>query len=136
MTLWQQLQITLKGPRETGAEDLDLLRDVEALVQRERRAPDEVILSLLSQALEFHRAADRTHRCWESLSPREKQVAALVCRGLTGRQVAAKLFISPETVKTHVRHILRKFNLRSRRDLRKQLAGWELSEWVQVQDVG
>ena len=109
----------------------DLANEVLALAERERREPDEVILSLLWQALKERRVAARTRRSWDSLSPREKQVAALICQGLTSRQTAAKLFISPETVKTHARHILRKFGLRSRIDLRKHLQGWDLSAWAE-----
>jgi DNA-binding NarL/FixJ family response regulator len=53
---------------------------------------------------------------------REKQVAELVCRRLTNRQIAAELVLSPETIRTHVRNTLRKFSLHSRRDLRHLLA--------------
>jgi len=128
MNLWQYL----KAENSLLAEEPDygsLLQRVESLAEREKRAPDEVILSLLSQALEAQRSSDSTHQHWESLSPREKQVAALVCAGLTGRQVAARLVVSPETVKTHMRHILRKFSLGSRRELRAALEGWDLSAW-------
>ena len=109
----------------------DLASEVLALAECERREPDEVILSLLQQALKERRVAAQTRRSWDSLSLREKQVAALICQGLTSRQTAAKLFISPETVKTHARHILRKFHLRSRIDLRKHLQGWDLSAWAE-----
>ena len=53
-----------------------------------------------------------------------------MCTGLTGRQIAARLVLSPETVKTHVRHILRKFNLSSRRELGRLLADWDLTPWL------
>jgi len=126
MNLWQYLKaennLLTKEPDYGG-----LLQRVESLAEREKRAPDEVILSLLSQALEAQHSADSSHQHWEALSPREKQVAALVCAGLTGRQAAARLVISAETVKTHMRHILRKFNLGSRRELRAALEGWDLS---------
>lgn len=133
MVLWQHLQHMVSDSAavegyEVG--DMDLVCEVKALAERERREPDEVILLLLNEALEAHRVTAHTRCNWETLSPREKQVAALICRGLTGRQMAARLFISPETVKTHVRHILRKFNLNSRNDLRKRLMGWDLSIWV------
>ena len=134
MTLWQKLQNTLEEPRRARDADPGLLRELQNLARRERRSPDEVILSLLQQGVEARRAQDRAHRCWESLSPREKQVTALVCRGLTSRQVAARLVISPQTVKTHVRHILRKFSLPSRRELREQLAGWDLGSWEEGVD--
>jgi DNA-binding CsgD family transcriptional regulator len=133
MTLWQQLRHSVKDSPTAGAYDTvskDLAGEVMALAERERREPDEVILSLLRQALKERRVAARTRKSWDSLSPREKQVAALICRGLTSRQTAARLFISPETVKTHVRHILRKFRLNSRIDLRKHLHGWDLSAWA------
>jgi DNA-binding NarL/FixJ family response regulator len=128
MNLWQYLNA--ESSLLTKAPDYGrLLRRVESLAEREKRAPDEVILSLLSQALEAQRSSDSAHQHWETLSPREKQVTALICAGLTGRQAAARLVISPETVKTHMRHILRKFSLRSRRELRVELEGWDLSAW-------
>ena len=128
MNLWQYLKaessLLARAPSYDG-----LLQRVESLAEREKRAPDEVILSLLSQALEAQHSSDNAHQHWEALSPREKQVAALVCAGLTGRQAAARLVVSPETVKTHMRHILRKFSLCSRRELRAELEGWDLSAW-------
>lgn len=51
---------------------------------------------------------------WESLSPAQLAVAQLLGEGLTNRQIGARLFISPHTVDTHVRHILRKLDVRSR----------------------
>jgi DNA-binding CsgD family transcriptional regulator len=48
------------------------------------------------------------------LSPREKEVLALVARGLTNPQIGQALFISPVTVKVHVRHIFEKLGVRSR----------------------
>jgi DNA-binding CsgD family transcriptional regulator/tetratricopeptide (TPR) repeat protein len=48
------------------------------------------------------------------LTDREEEVAFLVARGLTSRQIAAELSISEHTVDTHVRKILKKLGLRSR----------------------
>lgn len=125
MTLWQHLQNTLEQ-----AQADDLLRSVQNLSVREGYPPDEMILVLLEQAVSDRRRLDHSHRSWESLSTRERQVTALVCEGLTGRQIAARLVLSPETIKTHVRHILRKFNIASRRELRRLLADWDLSPWL------
>ena len=66
---------------------------------------------------------------WRMLSPREQQVAALICLNYTGRQIAARLKISPETVKTHTRNLLNKFGLRTRTELRQVLADWDFSAW-------
>lgn len=49
-----------------------------------------------------------------ALSERERQVAALIGRGLTNDQIAAELWISVATVKDHVHHILSKTGLANR----------------------
>jgi DNA-binding NarL/FixJ family response regulator len=46
--------------------------------------------------------------CADTLSPREREVLNLMAQGLTNGQIAAKLWISGPTVKTHVSHILSK----------------------------
>jgi DNA-binding NarL/FixJ family response regulator len=51
------------------------------------------------------------------LTSREREVAILVARGLTNRQIAQELVLSEHTVITHVRNILKKLNLRSRTQL-------------------
>jgi DNA-binding NarL/FixJ family response regulator len=54
------------------------------------------------------------------LTSREREVAALVGRGLTDRQISSELSVSERTVHNHVRNILRKLGLRSR----AQIAVW------------
>jgi non-specific serine/threonine protein kinase len=54
------------------------------------------------------------------LSPREEEVAALLARGLTNKQIAAELVLSPATVRSHVEHILTQLDLTSR----AQVAVW------------
>jgi DNA-binding CsgD family transcriptional regulator len=56
-------------------------------------------------------------------------VAALTCLGYTNRQMAARLSLSPETIKTHVRNVLFKFGLNRKTDLRQALANWDFSAW-------
>ena len=48
------------------------------------------------------------------LTPRELQIADLVCRGLRNGNIARELKIRPGTVKTHVRNIYRKVKVRSK----------------------
>ncbi|HET9781485.1 MAG TPA: LuxR C-terminal-related transcriptional regulator [Candidatus Dormibacteraeota bacterium] len=49
-----------------------------------------------------------------SLTPRQRDVLALLRMGLTNREIASRLVIEEATAKVHVRHILRKLGVRSR----------------------
>lgn len=49
-----------------------------------------------------------------ALTARERTVLALVARGLSNRQIAAELYISDRTARTHVSHVLTKLQLSSR----------------------
>jgi non-specific serine/threonine protein kinase len=68
-------------------------------------------------------AADGTAR----LTPREQEIAPLIARGLTNRQIAAQLGIAERTADTHVENILDKLGLRSR----VQVAAWALAQGAQ-----
>lgn len=66
-----------------------------------------------------HRQA--THG-WDSLTPTEATIAALVVEGLSNPQIAARQFSSPRTVATHVSHILAKLGVHSRIDIAREAA--------------
>jgi DNA-binding CsgD family transcriptional regulator len=48
------------------------------------------------------------------LSPREREILTRIAFGDTGEQIATELFISPETVRTHIRNVLLKLGARTR----------------------
>jgi DNA-binding CsgD family transcriptional regulator/tetratricopeptide (TPR) repeat protein len=64
--------------------------------------------------------ADR--RTDDPLTRREKEVATLVARGLTNRQIAQELVISERTVDKHVTNLLKKLNLHSREQVAVRMA--------------
>jgi FixJ family two-component response regulator len=85
---------------------------------------DEVLLSAIRQAIECSHAALRREAemrsirdSYASLSSRERQVMALVVRGLLNKQVGAELGISEITVKAHRGNMKRKMKADSLPDL-------------------
>lgn len=51
------------------------------------------------------------------LTPREVQIAELVCQGLRHCSIAGRLSIQPGTVKTHIRNIYRKVKVRNKMNM-------------------
>jgi predicted ATPase/DNA-binding CsgD family transcriptional regulator/DNA-binding XRE family transcriptional regulator len=79
---------------------------------------DAAIAEALATSPVVH--ANRGPADLELLSPRERQVAALIGRGYSNRRVAVSLVVGQATVATHVQHILTKLGLQSR----AQIAVW------------
>jgi DNA-binding CsgD family transcriptional regulator len=63
-------------------------------------------------------ARRRTPGAASELTPQERQIARLVAQGLTNKEVAAQLYLSPRTIDAHLRGVFPKLGIRSRRDLR------------------
>ncbi|MFN8043261.1 MAG: LuxR family transcriptional regulator [Mycobacterium sp.] len=56
----------------------------------------------------------RPAKGWESLTPAELDIVRLLTEGLSNKDIAARLFISPRTAQTHLTHIYSKLNMTSR----------------------
>ncbi len=59
----------------------------------------------------------------ESLTPSERRVAGMAAEGMTNREIAQALFVTPKTVEVHLSNAYRKLEIRSRRELANVLAG-------------
>jgi FixJ family two-component response regulator len=87
---------------------------------------DDVLLGAIRQSLERSRAAlgseaeiQALRECYESLTPREREVMALVASGLLNKQVGLRLGISEITVKAHRGRVMQKMKADSLADLVK-----------------
>jgi DNA-binding CsgD family transcriptional regulator len=69
------------------------------------------------------RAPKARHQLSSELTAQEARVAALASEGLTNQQVAAKLFLSANTVDYHLRKVFQKLNINNRNQLHRALAG-------------
>jgi len=73
---------------------------------------------------------------WASLTDAELSLVELVARGLTNREAAAKLYLSPHTVDSHLRHIFRKLDIRSRVELARLSASRTLLRSSALTETG
>jgi DNA-binding CsgD family transcriptional regulator len=98
----------------------------------------EVAGALVRFAVSTHEAPmpRRTHSSkplrptfgWDSLTEAEHSVTELVADGLTNREVAARLFLSPHTVDSHLRHIFRKLDINSLVDLVRMVTARSIAD--------
>ena len=68
---------------------------------------------------------------WLKLTPRERDVCLLAARGMNNNEIAGLKFIAEETVKTHIRNILTKFEMHSKADLRMAMVDSGLLSMVE-----
>lgn len=133
MSLWHRLLYWLGLRQDPGPRYYELDGSLHAtlvtLAEYEGRPERELVADLLTSSLTHYYSTDELWRRWKSLTPREQDAAALACLGYTNREIAARLHISPETVKSRLSSALRKFNMRKRTELRLLLAEWDFSAW-------
>jgi len=70
---------------------------------------------------------------WDALTPTELKIAYLVADDQSNPDIAAELFLSRNTVQTHVSHILTKLGAKSRAEIADQVfahprTGWQVEE--------
>jgi len=112
--------------------DEDLLSMLEELAHGQDFSVEELSAMIFRKAVrEHYKTNNHNLQKWEELSERQKEVAALACLNYTNAEIAEKLNISFETVKSHIKEILRKFNVRGRHQLAYMLRRWDFSDFDQ-----
>ncbi len=118
------------SPRLEIPADADVLAMLQELTKGQEFSVEELAAILLKKAIiEHYQIKSENTQHWETLSPRQKEVAALACLDYTNAEIAERLDIALATVKTHMREILRKFNVRGRHQLRFMLRRWDFSSF-------
>jgi predicted ATPase/DNA-binding CsgD family transcriptional regulator len=103
--------------RALGPQDADLL------IHAGRTMPVAQAVDLASAVASGTAPGDRDRTPQVSLTPRERQVAALVASGRTNRQIGRVLGISEKTTEVHVHHVMSKLDARSR----AEVAAWAVT---------
>jgi DNA-binding NarL/FixJ family response regulator len=110
--------------------DADVLTMLQELTKGQEFSAEELAAMLLKQAvIDHYQIKSENMQHWEKLSPRQKEVAALACLDYTNAEIAEKLDIALATVKTHMREILRKFDVHGRHQLRFMLRRWDFGSF-------
>jgi DNA-binding CsgD family transcriptional regulator/DNA-binding Lrp family transcriptional regulator len=116
---WEDLGIAQQR-RGTAESGIDALSEALILFARAGATRDAARLRSRLRALGIRRRIATTERPatgWASMTKSELAVAQLVANGLTNREIADRLFVSPHTVNTHLRHVFAKLQVNSRVDL-------------------
>ena len=104
------IEVGASGYLLKSATGEEIIHTIRAVAAGETVIPAGIV----TRALALYRENVQRQTLLESLTPREKQILALMADGADNRTVAERLHISYATVRSHVRSILAKLGTRSR----------------------
>jgi DNA-binding NarL/FixJ family response regulator len=92
----------------------DLMATARAAHRGETTVPPSMLGGLIQRLLNRRRFEDEAVERIGRLTPRERQVLTLLAEGGNKETIGRALFISPETARTHIQHVLAKLGVHSR----------------------
>ncbi|WP_030774884.1 LuxR C-terminal-related transcriptional regulator [Streptomyces sp. NRRL F-2664] len=90
-----------------------LLAVVRGVLREETHLPPALLTGVLRELTAARKHRTDSERLVESLTPREHEVLRCMVAGLGRKDVAARLFLSPHTVRTHMQNVLGKLGVHS-----------------------
>ncbi|MFJ3925508.1 LuxR C-terminal-related transcriptional regulator [Streptomyces sp. NPDC090022] len=90
-----------------------LLAVVRGVLREETHLPPALLTGVLRELTAARKHRSDSERLVESLTPREHEVLRCMVAGLGRKDVAARLFLSPHTVRTHMQNVLGKLGVHS-----------------------
>jgi len=113
--VFEALRVGAAGFLVKDTDPVELLRGVRAVAAGDALLSPGVTRRLIAEFA--GRAAAPAPRQLDALTEREREVMALVGAGLSNEEIAARLFVSPATAKTHVSRAMVKLGARDRAQL-------------------
>ena len=92
----------------------ELIAAIHTVASGDSLLSPSVTKRVIMEMAQAPRRDGRTRERLEVLTPREQEVLALIGRGLSNGEIATELVVEESTVKTHVKRILQKLQLRDR----------------------
>ncbi|MFI5762061.1 LuxR C-terminal-related transcriptional regulator [Streptomyces sp. NPDC051563] len=90
-----------------------LLAVIRGVLREETHLPPALLTGVLRELTAARKHRTDSERLVESLTPREHEVLRCMVAGLGRKDVAARLFLSPHTVRTHMQNVLGKLGVHS-----------------------
>jgi DNA-binding NarL/FixJ family response regulator len=91
-----------------------LIQGMDTVLEGEYFMDSSVSHKVVEKLMQFpKKEAEITNASYDTLTSREQEIMVLLAEGLSSKEIAEKLFISPKTVDNHRTNILRKLNLHS-----------------------
>ncbi len=112
--VYEALSIGASGFMLKDAPAEELVRAVRVVADGEALLAPTVTRRLIADVTSRRSTTRRKPAALSALTPREREVLELIARGMSNTEIADRLFVAEQTVKTHVGKVLSKLDLRDR----------------------